>query len=100
MLALIDTITNATGISIETIVALGGTAVSLVTFVIQQNNRAKQDAATRHDIMRTWAESTFVRKDLYSSEANSLTKKVDRIEAIVELIWRAQKKVDGHESDS
>lgn len=94
-----ETITSATGISIETIIALAGAVISIVVFVIQQNNRAKTDASTRHEIMRTWAESTFVRKDLYSSEANSLTKKVDRIEAIVELIWRAQKKEGHHEQD-
>jgi hypothetical protein len=92
VLALIETIGNSTGINIEVIVALAGVTATIVIFVLQQNARSKQDAATRHEILRNWAESTFLRKDLYSSEAASLGKKVDRIEAMVELIWRAQRK--------
>lgn len=92
MLALLETISGSTGISIETIVALGGVLVTVVLFVLGSNQRASKDSDRRHEILRTWVEGTFIRKDLYTSEASNLTKKVDRIEAMVELIWRAQRK--------
>lgn len=77
MLLPADTISNATGISIETIYGLIGTALALIGLqVANERRRSKQ------------IEDTYVRKDVYREQQKPLIKQVNRIEAMVELIYR------------
>lgn len=96
MLALLETVgASPGGMNIENIVSLAGMGLTLTLYVFTSNQRASKEADRRHELARAWAELTFVRKDVYESDQEPLTKKVDRIEAIVELIYRYQQRKPG-----
>lgn len=91
MLLLAETITGATGISIETIYGLVGTALGLLGLQVAQNRKARAELESHIKELELEMVRTYVRRDVYREQRLPLIRQVNRIEALVELIYRHQR---------
>lgn len=96
-LLLVDTISSASGITIEIVLWLLGTAGAIVAWVLVWQSRASAQAERRHEEGRKWAEATFMRKDLHRAEAEALCERLERIEKQIERTGRTLDAIYRHQ---